>query len=243
MLTLEEAIENEEFNYYLDSENFMSAYLMLKVKARGQLYNFLQGEQINPFKNFTHIPDHFMAWDSQIESIDLTGTDIEFIGNGAFSNNQGLKSVKLNDSLKRIGENSFYNCENICSLSFGKNLIHIGPSAFEKCCSLPYITLSDKVSQIDEYAFAHCYELGSVVLGRETTLVANNAFEHNSSLQKVVIYNKLGYIGEYTFHKCPKLLELQYMGRRAEWATMYLGTNWCDLNLKSIRCSDGTLEF
>ena len=46
MLTLEEAIENEEFNYYLDSENFMSAYLMLKVKARGQLYNFLNNTSL-----------------------------------------------------------------------------------------------------------------------------------------------------------------------------------------------------
>ena len=55
------------------------------------------------------------------------------IKDGVFAGDLSIKELILPDSLTYIGNNAFYGCENLVSVTFGKNLQTIGDYAFADC--------------------------------------------------------------------------------------------------------------
>ena len=71
--------------------------------------------------------------------------------------------VFIDDDISRIGENAFYGCTNITSVSIARSVKTIGAQAFKGCSSLSTVTLEDldysNLTGIGHGAFEDCSAL------------------------------------------------------------------------------------
>lgn len=71
----------------------------------------------------------------------------------AFSGGQKLKTVRLPDSLKKIGMNAFELCRQLHRIDLGEGVTTIPYSCFERCTKLKTITLPPQIKEIRREAF------------------------------------------------------------------------------------------
>lgn len=83
------------------------------------------------------------------------GSRVEEIRDEAFSDIP-LAEIEFPESLKKIGDNVFGECDNIKSLKFGDSLEEIGGQSFMDCDSLEELTLPKSLKRIGAYAFGWC---------------------------------------------------------------------------------------
>lgn len=85
-----------------------------------------------------------------VDSIDI-GINVEKIGNYAFSQSDGLKSIVIPNATKSIGDNAFYMCHNLSSVILNEGLQEIGKNAFTET-ALDEITIPSTVTTMGDYA-------------------------------------------------------------------------------------------
>ena len=112
------------------------------------------------------------------------------IGEGAFSNLEGLKTIIIPPTVKRIEQNAFRNnttLENvIIQERNGEGVEYIGESAFYGCSNLKNIDLPDTI-----------------------TYIGGQAFRHNSNLDNIILPSKLKKLEGLTFQNCFNLKNLE----------------------------------
>ena len=64
------------------------------------------------------------------------GKPVTAIGDNAFSCNEGLKTVKLPDSITDIGKSAFFDCMNLEQINIPDGVTEIKDSTFDECRSL-----------------------------------------------------------------------------------------------------------
>ena len=136
------------------------------------------------------------------------------IGNEAFYGCSGLTSITIPDSVTSIGYRAFNGCT---SLQFNEydNGLYLGND------SNPYVALINNKSSgitscaINENckvvycnAFSECSGLTSVTIGNSVTSIGDYAFSGCSGLTSVTIGNSVTFIGNYAFSGCYKLVEV-----------------------------------
>lgn len=87
---------------------------------------------------------------------------VESIGDDAFWGCTRLSSVSLPNSITSIGNNSFENCSWLASISIPANVTSIGECAFRNCKALTSITIPSSVVSIGDDAFYNCQSLAMV---------------------------------------------------------------------------------
>ena len=127
------------------------------------------------------------------------------IGDNAFYNCEFLQSVTIPDSVTSIGDRAFYYCKSLQSVSFPDSVTSIGNDAFSCCSSLQSVTIPDSVTSIGTCAFSNCSSLQSVTIPDSVTSIGNKAFSWCSSLQSVIIPNSVTIIGVSAFEDCSSL--------------------------------------
>ncbi|MBR2017012.1 MAG: leucine-rich repeat domain-containing protein, partial [Prevotella sp.] len=70
--------------------------------------------------------------------------------------NTNLKSIRLPNSITRIGVGAFEYCTALTHVVMSNNLRHINVSAFSCCTSLVEITLPNCLTGLCSYAFEYC---------------------------------------------------------------------------------------
>ena len=88
-----------------------------------------------------------------------------------FKNNTNITSfdeLQYFTGLYNVGDNAFYGCSSLTSVTFPYYLPYIGESAFYGCSSLTSVTLPYNVASIGYYAFRECSNLTSVTSLRTT---------------------------------------------------------------------------
>ena len=137
----------------------------------------------------------------------LTLTDVETIGDDAFSACTYLESVTLTDATT-IGKNAFVQCENMTYFSAPK-AITIASEAFHYCYSLIKVNLPS-ARTIGLLAFSSCGALKEVSLP-ECTSIGDSAFL--SCFEMETIYApKVTIIGSYAFQGCESALKTLTLG-------------------------------
>ena len=136
------------------------------------------------------------------------GYPVTEIAKSALMRATNIKTLTIGDSVSVIGEVSFYGCENLSSVSFGKGVVEIGKNAFENCTSLEQIVIPEGVSKIAERTFAGCTALKSVSMHANVTEIRGYAFEDCISLFTITIPQKVKYIRDYSFKGCTGLVEV-----------------------------------
>ena len=119
-----------------------------------------------------------------------------------------ITRVDLPDSLTIV--DGFYGCEELESVSFGRNVVEILSSAFEYCNSLEYIDIPSSVYSVGGFAFAHCANLREVDFsGSEIESLENFMFYESPSLESVDLSGtSIEYIGNSAFYTCSSLSQV-----------------------------------
>lgn len=89
----------------------------------------------------------------QIKSIKIIPDVVCSIANNAFSYNQRLTTVEMNDKILSIGPSAFENCPNLTDVTLGESLVIIGHRVFADDRSLKNIRIPHTVDFCSEDAF------------------------------------------------------------------------------------------
>ena len=116
-----------------------------------------------------------------------------------------IKEFVIPDGVTSIGDNAFYNCSGLSSVTIPNSVSSIGSSAFSGCSGLTSVTIGNSVTSIDNNAFYNCSGLTSVTIGNSVTSIGERAFYNCSGLRSVAIPNSVTNIGEWAFYGCNSL--------------------------------------
>ena len=111
--------------------------------------------------------------------------------NQAFFSVPNITEVFIPNTIKTMGSDAFYDCENMKDVHFAENSVleSLGDYAFQTCVSLVSVTLPKTVKTLGNRVFDECDNLESVV------------FEEGNELES---------IGKACFESCPKLKTIKF---------------------------------
>lgn len=141
------------------------------------------------------------------------------IGEYAFFECTGLKSVTIPGSVITINKGAFYNCTALSDITFPSGVASIGDEAFQYCDSLKSVTIPGNVKNIGEGAFYSCGELTKVVIESGTESIGKFAFNYCRKLNDVTISDSVVSIGDNAF---------QFTGFYNDdsiWDVLYIGNH------------------
>ena len=117
------------------------------------------------------------------------------IGEGAFTNLEGLKTIIIPSTVKRIEQNAFKNnttLENvIIQEKDGEGVEYIGNSAFEGCSNLQTINLPDTITTIGGSCFRNCTKINNVKLPSNLKTLNGQTFAGCTNLQNIELPQNL----------------------------------------------------
>lgn len=130
------------------------------------------------------------------------------IGENAFYCCDGLTSITIPNSVKNIGAHSFSNCKELSSVTIPDGVTSIGSYAFDGCTSLTSITIPDSVTSIGSYAFDGCIGLTSITIPDSVKIIDSHTFSGCKELSSVTIPDSVTNIGSYAFDGCISLTSI-----------------------------------
>ena len=115
-------------------------------------------------------------------------TGLTEIGDDAFYNCEELQQVVLPNTIERIGVCAFYKCRELCDVIFPKTLEVIDGWAFTYCWSIKNIHIPENVSYIHTYAFPFCGFTEMFVDGNNQFYCAQDDVLFDKSMTKLICY-------------------------------------------------------
>ncbi len=173
-----------------------------------------------------YLGKHLLAVSSyEIESFSIKkGT--KTIAARVFEYCENLATVKIPDSLVRIGDDAFLVCSSLEQVDIPESVTYIGSGAFASShlssvdipesvtyigseafasSHLSSVVIPDGVTEIQYRTFGYCANLKSVTLPKSVTEIDDLAFKGCTSLKSVTLPDTLKSIGSYAFEKCTSL--------------------------------------
>ncbi len=137
------------------------------------------------FTGIEYFPNMESFISSTAKTLDLSqNSELSYI---SLANNGDITQLDLskNSKLTTIGDNTFYQCLKLASVSLPETLISIGDYAFYDCEVLPSISFPDGLTTIGHGAFFNCFKLTSISIPDSVTSINYRAFSYCVSLQYV----------------------------------------------------------
>ena len=120
---------------------------------------------------------HHLYSDENTKITDLIiPNSVTSIGDDAFYGCSGLASVTIPNSVTSIGESAFDGCSGLTSVTIPNSVTSIGTGAFNVCSGLTSVTIGNSVTSMGAFAFARCSGLTSVTIPNSVTSIADDAF-------------------------------------------------------------------
>lgn len=130
--------------------------------------------------------------------------------NGSFSYCENLKTVKLSERTKIIGDGAFAQCNSITEITLPKKLQRLGNNAFTNCGALEKVTIPDTPKEMGGGCFSNCDSLETVNILEGVTELGTACFSGCDGL--VTVKTPFGFRrfgpetnGNYTFKNCSAL--------------------------------------
>ena len=133
---------------------------------------------------------------------------VTIIGDEAFYGCSGLTSITIPNSVTSIRDYAFWCCSSLTSITIPNTVTSIGERAFQECSSLTSVTIPNSVTSIGEWAFYNCSGLTSVTIPNSVTSIGGGAFLNCSGLTSVTIPNSVTSIGNSAFSGCSGLTSI-----------------------------------
>ena len=152
----------------------------------------------------TKIGDLYYNLDATNQTAEVTSQNSgKYSGNIIIPSSVTYNSVSY--SVTSIGNEAFWYCDGLTSVTIPNSVTSIGESAFDGCSGLTSVTIPNSVTSIEYGAFYGCSGLTSVTIGNSVTSIGNHAFQYCSGLTSVTIDNSVTSIGDYAFNGCSGL--------------------------------------
>lgn len=145
-------------------------------------------------EGITHIGSYSFCWYMPVTRLKQT----EY-------NTEGLRSVKIPNSVSSIGESAFRRCSNLQSVVIPNSVTSIDKNAFWGCINLKSINIPNSVVSIGELAFAGCINFESILVPNSVTYIGKSAFRSCHNLCSIILPNSITVLEDTIFGDCKKL--------------------------------------
>ena len=150
-----------------------------------------------------------------------------------------IRSVVIENGITNIGENAFYGCYNLTSVSIPNSVTSIDGSAF--CQSgITGIDIPSSVTSIAGGAFQACSYLTSIVIPSGVPTISGFTFEYCNNLKMISIPSSVTSVSTGAFFGCESLTDVYYEGTETQWNAIdiYQHGYWDNLSLTnaSLHC-------
>ena len=132
------------------------------------------------------------------------------------------------------GNNIFWSADGVLFANTEANFLVTYPAAKERST----YTIPDGVEIIYAEAFAHSKNLKSVTISESVTAIYESAFMCCTSLREITIPKSVIEIDDSAFENCDSLKNVYYLGTRAQWKAVVIGTKNEALTRATVHCID-----
>ena len=181
------------------------------------IYNnrgFNKDEFINSFRNKTefdlseiyNLKRYNFEWCRDITSIKLPNT-LTKIGRSMFNRCSKLTSIDIPSNVRKISINAFGCCSGLKAITIPNSVTKIGANCFQNCTSLSSITLSTNLKELPDYTFLRCSNLESIERPTSVQSISWSAFaecdcKYTRSIPEIKqVKNRQGQLVKQTFYK------------------------------------------
>jgi hypothetical protein len=170
-------------------------------ETRSEIIGYLDWEPVEAETGVEITEYHGPGGDVVIpDSID--GVPVTSIGQDAFYFCGTLTSVTIPDSVTAIGIRAFGFCGSLTSVTIGNGVAAIQDEAFEGCFSLSTVRLGDATDTIGMRAFGYCYVLSSLTVPQNVTSIGEMAFAYCFGLNTVTFNGNAPSVGaDWTYQR------------------------------------------
>jgi len=130
------------------------------------------------------------------------------IGEDAFYMCNELTSVTIPSSVTEVGVRAFYQCGALASVSMPNSVTVIDAEAFYLCKALTYVTIPNSVETIGGNAFANCEGLSEITIPGKVSSIGRMAFFGCDGLTTIHLPASVTEVGEAAFSDCPLLTSI-----------------------------------
>ena len=142
----------------------------------------------------------------KVEPYDKTVFGAKYQSN-EWNSDTGEGVITFDGNVASIGDNAFYDCRSLTSITIPDSVTSIGEKAFYCCWWIESITIPDSVISLGFSAFAYCQKLTNVTIGNGLTMIGRSAFYGCSHLTTANIPDSVTEIGYNAFAACSSLQE------------------------------------
>ena len=136
--------------------------------------------------------------------------NVTYIQSYAFYDNTNLHTVILPDTITKIADAAFKQCERLKTLKLSNSLKEISNDCFLWCKSLVEVTIPDNVTSLLSGCFNCCEKLKNIILPSGLKQIQNHVFCGCKSLEKIEIPDNVEEIGNYCFAGCTSLKDIHW---------------------------------
>ena len=119
------------------------------------------------------------------------------------TNNQEITDLVIPEDITSIGDNAFYRCEGLKSVTFHDKLTYLGANAFNSCTGLTNVEIPASAKTINEGAFMRCSNLASVTIPEGIETIGFEAFVH-TGLKSLTLPSTIRNMSQ-SFYNCEQL--------------------------------------
>lgn len=123
-------------------------------------------------------------------------------------------------SVKRIGQDAFFGCIYLTSVTLPASVTSIEPYAFEYCEALQNITLPEGITAIREGVFNNCTALQNITVPKSVESIEAYAFYCCEALRSVIAHGSLKKIASSAFDECTSFGDLFFAGSEESYAAI-----------------------